>query len=249
MGSFLGEEKIGALSHLGGVITLQPSTVRVGGRMIRAGALSRTIATDVTLTANSLYMIFLVLVGGSPQLRISSNFNSVGPSGFAGWGLVGGFYSNGSSTFGSFIADISGVPRTGEISFDANINSQGLGILNPMLMNWSRHGDRFKANGVLHVGTRTGVEARIGMPFSPLTSQGATNQLCGTIGFGGNTAVTYGLIVTTGNSWVIPTFNSSGANGMNTGVLGTQIFTDGAKISPHWEIPIQGWSNTPLKDL
>lgn len=230
------------MSHAGGTIT---ATFQNGS------SLSRLISADVTLVANTLYMVYLVVSGGAAALRISTNVNSAGPAGFTTWTLVGAFYSNGIGTiaFGSFIKDITSVPRTSDITFDVNINSQGFGTLNPMLMAWSRFGDRFRAHGVMHVGTRTAVEGRFGMPFPILTISGSTNQYCGTVAYGANTSVTYGLIATTGNSYVVPTFNSSGASGMNTGIIATSIFTDGVKLSPFWEIPIQGWANTPIVDL
>lgn len=78
--------------------------------------LTRAIATDVTMVANGLYMIYLVSSGGSAQLRISSSPNSSGPGGFTTWTLVGAFYATGAASvaFGSFVK-IYGKPTTDEI--------------------------------------------------------------------------------------------------------------------------------------
>lgn len=108
MGQKLRDDKIGALSHSGGVITLtsstaSPSWLTIGGQQYRLTSnTARTIATDVTMTTNARYQIFAVVVGGVVQLRVSSNENSVGPTGFLSWKLVGSFQSNRLSAFGSF---------------------------------------------------------------------------------------------------------------------------------------------------
>lgn len=250
MGQILGQDQIATPSHSSGTIVLPPSLLTLGGRQYSTATLSRTISADVTLAANVLYFVYAQIVSGVPVLRISlsapSSYKILNPTAL----LVTAFYSNGvgSIVFGSFV-NIEGIPETKEISYDPQINAQGLGTLTAIGMGWRRRGNLFMGAGTLFVGTRTAVEARIGMPF-PVEIIGTSNQLCGTVGFGGTTTVTYGLIAgTTGNPYVIPTYNSSGGNGMNTGVLGTTIFGDGQKILPHWQIPIQGWSNTPLKDL
>lgn len=113
MGQILQQDKIGALSHSAGIITLAPSVLTIGGQQYSTSSLNRTIATDITMTANSRYQIFAVLISGVVNLRISVNQNSVGPAGFTNWKLVGSFYANGMSpvAFGSFV-NIKGVPKT-----------------------------------------------------------------------------------------------------------------------------------------
>ena len=129
MGAALGIDKIGTLSHSSGIITLnvpagqQFNVITIGGQQYRIGALSRTISTDVSLSINTLYLIFAVVVGGTVQLRISTNLNSFGPSGFSAWNLIGAFYSNGlgSPSFGAFISDPDLEPTTPWIEGGPNI--------------------------------------------------------------------------------------------------------------------------------
>lgn len=121
MGAALGLDRIGNVSHSSGILTLgNPagrlfSTITIGGQQYRTGVLSRAISSDVTLLAGSLYMVFAVSVGGAVQLRVSSNLNSIGPSGFTAWKLLGAFYANGLGPvgLGSFV-NIDGVPSTEE---------------------------------------------------------------------------------------------------------------------------------------
>ena len=125
MGQILQKDKIGAISEAAGDITLQASVLTIGGQQYTTGILSRTIATDVTLVANTRYQIYAVISAGVVVLRVSINENSVGPAGFNGWGLVGSFYSNGSSAFGTFKA-IKGNGRVSNIKWtDAATNGTG----------------------------------------------------------------------------------------------------------------------------
>lgn len=147
MGQILLEDKIGALSHSSGVITLAASRLTIGGQQYVTSSLNRTISTDVTMAANSLYMVYAVQSGGVVDLRVSANVNSSGPSGFTSWKLVGAFYSNGSSALGSFV-NIEGVPKTDYILGGSNtIGSQstfptkGNGGAPPLdIMRWRRNG-------------------------------------------------------------------------------------------------------------
>lgn len=139
MAQKLFDDKIGNLTHAGGTITIAPSIITVGGQQYRTTSpLSRPIVSDVVLAANSLYMVFAVLVSGVVELRISSNVNSVGPSGFAAWKLVGAFYSNGNSpiAFGSFV-NIKGPAATAnEVTGVGSV----LGVTNQStLYRWARN--------------------------------------------------------------------------------------------------------------
>lgn len=89
----IGNDYIGAISHLSGVITLQPSLLTIGGQQYRTPQLTLTLPT---LTANTPYMLFVVMSGSSSfQLVASTNFNSVGPVGYSKWKLVRAFWSDG----------------------------------------------------------------------------------------------------------------------------------------------------------
>jgi len=110
MAQKLRDDKIGTLSHSGGIITLSASTssitwLTIGGQQYKVtSSLSRTIVTDVTLTLQNLYHVYAVISGGSVVLRISTNVNSVGPSGFASWKLIGAFYTNTAAAFSDFVS-------------------------------------------------------------------------------------------------------------------------------------------------
>ena len=105
IGQQIKDERLGTISHSAGIISLAPSTVNIGGIQVDTDALSRNIISDLTMTANTLYMVYAVMLTGAPVMRISTNVNSVGPAGFTSWKLVGAFYSNGMSpiAFGSFV--------------------------------------------------------------------------------------------------------------------------------------------------
>lgn len=67
----LGDDRIATPSHSGGIITLPPSLITLGGRQKYTGTLQRTISADVTLVENSAYYIYVIIFGGVPVLRIS----------------------------------------------------------------------------------------------------------------------------------------------------------------------------------
>lgn len=113
MGQKLREDKILNLQQSGGNISLgAESVLTIGGQQY-------TLASSIqvalpSLSANTLYMVYAVISGGVPTLVISQNVNSVGPSGYAAWKLVGAFYADGQTSvgFGSFV-NIEGVPESG----------------------------------------------------------------------------------------------------------------------------------------
>lgn len=116
MGQIIFKDKIGALSQVGGNILMAasvgtPAYLTIGGQQY-------TITTQLsvaipTLLANTRYQIFAVQSAGVVSLSISINENSVGPTGAAGWKLVGAFQADGtgSPAFGSFF-NITGRPKT-----------------------------------------------------------------------------------------------------------------------------------------
>lgn len=108
MGQKLRDDKIGTLSQAGGIITMAASSVlpawlTIGGQQYKITSnLIRSIATDVTMTANTAYFVYAVYSAGSVQLRISANTDDIGPSGFTSWKLLSSYTSNASSSFGAF---------------------------------------------------------------------------------------------------------------------------------------------------
>lgn len=232
------KEKIGTLTNLGASVQLGPSLLTIGGQQYRTTS-NLTVAYP-SLTANNLYMIYAVQTAGVVSIVISQNLNSVGPTGFSSWKLVGAFYSNGlnSVAFGSFIT-IEGTPTSSDIFYTPIFT--GLGVAVPIYIAWKRVGQDIKILGRVTNGTVTGGTAGVSLPAN-LTCSTATEVVCGIFGSQGsvgNGALVFsttdgGLHFGTGNWQVLAT--------------GTQMATGGF-TSFEGTLPITGWSSVPLKDL
>ena len=96
---FSSEEKIGSLTESGGVLTLAPSHLKIGGLGVSTDALTLTLSG---LVSGNIYMVYVVLNAGVPQLVIDTNYNSVGPTGYTEWVLVGAFTATAGNVFGFF---------------------------------------------------------------------------------------------------------------------------------------------------
>lgn len=254
MGQILLEDKIGALSHSSGVITLAASRLTVGGQQYTTSALNRTIATDVTMAANTLYMIYAVVSGGVVSLRISANVNSVGPAGFTSWVLVGAFYSTAANTpvWGSFV-NIEGPPETQTEVSEAgstqlNAFYAGMSSFTVTNYNWSRVGRHLFVTIRLDSVTPNGVSFRIPLPRN-ITSiennyhighyscqNAAANSLGGSIIGVGSTDVGAGNSITSGSSISLAIGNT---------IMGTGPTVFGCTFRTH----VAQWNSTPLKDL
>ena len=88
---FPSQEKIGALTHSAGTLTLAASHVKVGGVGVSVDNLSKTLSG---LSANTLYFVYLVISAGIPQLVESINDDDVGPAGFTAWKQLGAFLTD-----------------------------------------------------------------------------------------------------------------------------------------------------------
>ena len=265
MGAALGQDRIGTLSHSSGIVTLSLpvgqsfNVITIGGQQYRTGSLQRTIATDVTLVANTLYMVFAVLSGGAVQLRISSNFNSLGPTGFAAWKLVGAFYSNGRSApaFGSSLP-IEGVPETSEIGFDQTV-SGGITSISNADAYWIRRGrEIFVKGGFVAPAVGLG-DAQIRVP----TNLNWDNEdLRGQLGwyfryqFGGFVDL-YDGSYQSGGIWrdrggatnILMIGPRSPGNSMNNIDNTNTWLSPNDGIGYQYRYHVSGWSNTPVKDL
>lgn len=108
-----GAEQIGVMSHNGGLLSLAPSLLKIGGLWRRTIATIQ-VAVPAVMLPNTRYQVFAVDAGGGAvSLVVSINENSVGPAGYTRWALVGSFYSTGHTVpvWGAFV-NISGVPNT-----------------------------------------------------------------------------------------------------------------------------------------
>lgn len=146
MGQIIGSDQIATPSHSAGTIILPPSLLTLGGRQYRTSTLSRLIATDVTLAANTLYFLYAQVVGGAAVLRISTSQPSIYKIANPTAKLLAGFYSNGLSAFGTFILDIYASPKSEMVLGGTNtIGSQSTpptkgGSPPTDLFRWERHG-------------------------------------------------------------------------------------------------------------
>lgn len=208
------------------------------------------------LTANTLYMIYFVPNVG---LAYSINNNSIGP-GTANWVLVGAFYSNQSSAFGSFL-NISGKPTTAAISHAATLASSGGGGITfngtvPIAPNgyWKRCGELLKyvqswRNGT--GGPASGAAGSILMPFPTniVPSPGVASDG----NFGVFVGVCHGYNATEGS--VANGVYMSGANNAQYTNFASGSVYQVADIAASFginfnlDVKISGWSDTPIMDL
>jgi len=247
MGQILKQDKIGALSHNAGIITLPASTLTIGGQQYVTSSLTRTIATDVTMTANTRYQIYAVVSGGVIVLRISSNENSVGPSGFTAWKLVGCFRSNGLVTpaFGSFV-NITGIPRSEDIEYTPTFTNYG--TVTAISMYYRTFGKVCEVYGKFTQGTGSAAEARIGLPFTlESTSYIPSIRQAGTIQYLVATNIVGWLNSSASLAYLTVSFSVAGnnaatlANGNST--VASTIHSIAASTMPMVEL-----SNTPIED-
>lgn len=103
MGQRIKDDILGTPSHLAGVITVTPSLVMLGGRQYYTGTLTRTITSDVVLTVNGLFFVYIQVVAGVVVLRVSLS----SPSAYKGANptarLVTAFYADHTQTFYHFV--------------------------------------------------------------------------------------------------------------------------------------------------
>lgn len=266
MGQKLFDDKIGNLTHAGGTITLAPSIITIGGQQYRTTSpLSRPIVSDVVLAANSLYMVFVVLVSGVVELRISTNVNSVGPSGFAAWKLVGAFYSNNGPmtfAFGSFV-NIKGTPETntvnaGPLVFDATIAAPTKGTTVVDRTEWVRRGENmyFRAdyrqrtagtagNGIYMILFPSGILADLNKVYYG----GSVNTARGKSQFTGNKTISSGHPYMVESDRVRIVGDSDVDPGNPWSSTFQPLSNINSDVSMFVEVPVVGWDNRSIEDL
>lgn len=115
MGFLTTQDRIGALTYAANMITLQPSLLTIGGQQYRVPVLTANLTG---LTPYALYMVYVVLTGpNSFSLNVTTDVNSVGPTGFNRWKLVSAFYADTASSVGSFIKSLTGSPESDFLSY------------------------------------------------------------------------------------------------------------------------------------
>lgn len=267
---FATKEKIGTLTNLGASVQLGPSRLTIGGQQYITSS-NLTVAYPA-LTANTLYMIYAVQTAGVVSIVISTNFNSVGPTNFSSWKLVGAFYSDGATgsvAFGSFV-NIEGIPSTDLITFTpvlraaANLVTMGSGSISTG--RWYRRGEQIHCEVQFVSGSSasTGVgsfNSSVPFPFNHSKMRPDTGSIASTLGAAlgtsGAPAASTGFNPT-------PNYISAqdriywyqgdagiGNSQVSDATPGSGWFTGAAGriLTAIVEYPVSGWSNTPIKDL
>ncbi len=275
MGQKLFEDKIGALSHNAGIISMAPSKLTIGGQQyVTTTTLQYALPA---LTANTLYMIYAVQSGGVVSLVQSVNVNSMGPVGYSSWKLVGAYYANGgppnmiSTTpsaiaFGSFVT-IQGAPTSEWIPSNQVIlatttpPSKPAGRINDEYR-WKRSGDTMfiyysyhhNAGGgsggsgiyLFELPTNTSINANKTPPGQDGNPRNSVGPAFADSGGGGNTGFVK-VWDTTVLELVISANGSAVATQVGSGNF--SLATAAMAYAYEAEVAITGWSITPLKDL
>lgn len=258
MGSIRREDKLGALQHSGGSITLGPSTLTIGAKQfVTTSTLNVSVGTR---SAFELVYVYATLDGnGDPQLELSANVNSVGP-GTNTWKLVGAFYANSSGAFASFVT-IEGTPTSGLMSeltdWQAATPPIKGGNIADDYVQFQRRGKMIWVHFTYKqqtAGTAGSGVLNLGLPITGVTMDNPSGGFSGMpiIGFGsynnsgGNTDPQFPLSVVLESQLNRVKFydNESNSNAQST------IFSSNFVVfSGHFEAPITQWDETPLKDL
>ena len=269
MGSNFRQDKIGALSHAGGNISMAPSILTIGGRQFETTSI--TSVALPSLAANNRYQVFAVNNAGTVELVISQNENSVGPAGWDAWKLVGSLYSNGLSSvgFGAFV-NIKGSPETTEWRADDSLNNGliGFGVTSQAHLTLYRSGGVLK--GVFHfkAGTVNASDARFSLEnlvpdVNRVLADADVSARKSSYGWavGGNASgsgpfapaelqflLFYNGTYPTSIS-MTDGFQSSGGDGFPRQVGGDTVLGSNASMQGEFEIPITGWSSVAIEDL
>jgi len=236
---------IGSLSESGGTVTLADSHLRIGGQGYQTGSLDLALGT---MTANTRYQIYAVVSSGSVILVKSTNENSVGPAGYDSWKLVGSLYSEAADTFGSFV-NIEGMPTSDWIPFTPTVNAH-LGTLANVNMQYRRVGNVIEEIGSFDVGTIGGSgEIQIGLPSLTVELPSSSTEIVGKLDHNLTGTRTYFMLATHGDTFLnVGTFQHD----TNKNVLvesASNVFNTGTRTALSAKVPVQEWSNTPIKDL
>lgn len=259
MGSIVGPDKLGALTESGGTISLAASTITLGGQQYRTSTLN---VAAVNATNNNLRYIYVVLSSGSPALIISDNVNSVGPTGYTSWKLVGAFYSDGlGNPFGSFV-NIEGAPNSSFIRTPTATANISFGSGGSLSCSWARMGSKMILNIVAIAGSGAGLVGDAtfyiptGVPNIDLSKVPTGFGSYGTLGaatiHSASEWITVGTVVNGGADSVRLVSRSAGSLGniVSQNLPATTWWnTTGDSMTLEFSAPADGWKDTPLKDL
>lgn len=261
MGQVLKKDIVRNLQHSAGNISIGAgSVVTIGGQQY-------TLPSSISVALPSLsyvqrYFVYAVISGGNPALVISQNVNSVGPAGFAGWKLVGAFYSNGQSPvgFGSFVT-IEGVPETQLFPYIPT----GSWVSNVTYSGFVKViGDQMQLIMKIDVSSGPDVTqlvmnmiAGYSMDSSKLTASAddvARFPSDGYILDSGNTIYKARAVYQNANQFRTK-YETSNSPGSGVGIIAVidasnpMVFATGDEVFFEVIVPVVGLSNVPLKDL
>lgn len=253
-------DKITQLSHSAGNILLASGAILTIGGQQYVTTTTLVVALPA-LTANTRYQVYAVISAGSPVLVISQNENSVGPVGYNRWKLVGSLYANGlgSVGFGSF-ANIEGSPTTGAIAHLPTTN---------VTTNTTPTGLWMRDKSVIKVKTQlawTGAPSAfstmdIDLPAnllveinSMLSSVANKDNIGEGVLFdpaGGTTRYGVKALYLDTNSVRLKYSASTGTftHYADISNISPYSIASGSYMNIEFELPVVGWSNTPIKDL
>lgn len=247
----LGPDVIKALSYSAPNVQLPAgSRITLGGQQYY---LTSQLSVALSgLTANTLYMVYVVLSAGVPALVYSVNVNSTGPAGYSVWKLVGAFIASGAATLGSFVT-IEGTPISKEIAYVPTITNGGTTSLNAA--NYTVMGsDLFVMGTAVFTGTGAAARLKVSLPTVFTIDSGSVP---GTITSGGTstpragdfTWFDSGTRLAEGGLYIESTTAVEFAVDNAVDNLLGNALASGDTVRYNFRVPISGWSNTPLKDL
>lgn len=211
-----------------------------------------------SLTANNTYMIYFVIGTG---LVVSTNVNSVGPAGATQWTLIGAFQATNAAAFGSFV-NITGAPKTDTLVFSPSVGA-GFGTPTNNNLSYWRDGDRLRGLGFFTVGTVAAAVGSIGIPTNLVLDTTKLTQSANTTAAAGQKVGGYfenaasngmGCIVTAPGTSTTLIYAGSNFGAPSTVLIPSSsvsgnVASSGIAFSYDFDIPIVGWSRTPLVDL
>lgn len=279
MSQFFGSENIAKLIKSGSttVQLVAGSNIRVGGQFYK---LANTLSCDLStsgiggldtgsIAVNKLYMIYAV-VNGSNQIELiaSLNVNSIGPTGYISWKLVGALLSDYQSQIGSTVT-IEGVP-TSDVFADGPIPITGVttdptkGTIVRDTIRWGQIGDKMEihfeyeqsAGGSTGSGTYL-LELRGGFAIdSSKIDIGVTSRHNVIVGYGHMSNALDGIAANSRETTISMYDSTHFQIATDEPTDSLDFFGSGGfaivgqhRFSGKLTVPISGWSNIPLKDL
>ena len=233
-----------------------------------AGVISATFGSSVKtlalsgLSENTLYKLYIVPGG---NLVASANNNSVGPSSYDSWLLVGAFYSNQEVTpgFGAFV-NIDGIPTSGTVDLEVIMNEGAQGSIEYEHHFWWREGEHYRQEWrVVHDGAGTTGSGDYGLNmargFEVITPDAGrvTANRAGSFSLS-RTSDPDGLMRmghpwrTNNNNdaaWRFTFVGASTGDAWDSSASNHDLGESDLRVAVDIDVKIEGWSNTPLKDL